>query len=277
MGTVSSVSKEINKTMDSQEESSEFELREIKYRKNMENKSHGQSETREDTKVTIVNEQKIPYKFEWKEGGNNVKIAGSFLDNWKIKIDMKKNPMSGIFEIILNIPKGIHQFKFIVDNQWRCSQFHKIIYDKMNNANNIIDLSNYIPPIIIENSPNNNKKKKKKPGKEHIDYSCDFPNLSEVNLEAPGVPNHYIPEFNINYEIKQEFVQLYKIGFVKINKSKSILENNTFKSITTISHEKLSHVCINKDNDNNDKYIKTAISQRNRHKFITIVYYTPKK
>ena len=103
MGTVSSVSHEISnsKTNDSQEESSEFELRTSKYNKNIINKSQIQSETRDDTKLTFNNEQKIPYKFEWKEGGDSVIITGSFLDNWNIKEEMTKNPKTGIFEIVL--------------------------------------------------------------------------------------------------------------------------------------------------------------------------------
>lgn len=280
MGTVSSVSHEISnsKTNDSQEESSEFELRTSKYNKNSINKSQIQSETRDDTKLTFNNEQKIPYKFEWKEGGDSVIITGSFLDNWNIKEEMTKNPKTGIFEIVLRLPKGIHQFKFIVDNQWKCSKFYKIITDKMNNDNNIIDLTNDIPQNVIENNANNHQKKRKKPGKEQIDYNCDFPNLADVNSEAPAMPIHFIPPFYLNYLTNQNLISLYeKKIYLHLNKSKKTLENDCFKSIITISHEKLSHICINNEIDNNEKYIRTSISQRNKHKFITIVYYTPKK
>ena len=148
MGTVSSVSRDINtnKISDSQDESSEFDLKLLNSLKKMNNKyqSQAQSETRENTKVTVINDQKISYKFEWKDGGNEVKIAGSFLDNWSRQEEMKKNLSSGIYEIIIELPKGIHQFKFIVDNQWVCSQYYTIIHDNLNNSNNIIDLTNYI-------------------------------------------------------------------------------------------------------------------------------------
>ena len=73
---------------------------------------------------------------------------------------MKRNISTGIYEIILNIPKGIHQFKFIVDNQWVCSKYYKIINDSHNNINNIIDTSN-IPSQIIDKNDNNNSRKKK--------------------------------------------------------------------------------------------------------------------
>ena len=63
-----------------------------------------------------------------------------------------------------------------------------------------------------------------------------------------------------------------------MNKSKTALENDTFKTIVTISHEKLSHLCFNNEEDNsNETYIRTAITQRNKHKFITLVYFSPKQ
>jgi len=278
MGTVSSVSKDINtnKISDSQDESSEFDLKLLNSLKKNNNKyqSQAQSETRENTKVTVINDQKISYKFEWKDGGNEVKIAGSFLDNWSRQEEMKKNLSSGIYEIIMELPKGIHQFKFIVDNQWVCSQYYTIIHDNLNNSNNIIDLTNY----INENNDSNIKKKKKKSGKDHIDYGCKYPNSTEINLEAPAIPNHYFYEFNLNFQTKQELIKNYFKQKHFINKSKNTLENNTFKSIVTLSHEKVSHICFNcENNNNNEKYIRTSITQRNKHKFITLVYFTPKK
>ena len=146
MGTISSVSKEIKhyKKNDSLDESSEYESKTLNSSKNINkiNQSQMQSETRENTKEANLNEQKISCKFEWKEGGNDVKIAGAFLENWTKKVDMSKNVSTGDYEIILNIPKGIHQFKFIVDNQWVCSKYYKIINDSNNNMNNIIDTNN---------------------------------------------------------------------------------------------------------------------------------------
>lgn len=275
MGTISSVSKEINnnKITDSQDENSEYSLKYI----NNKIQSQVQSETRETTKVTVINDQKIPYKFEWKDGGNEVKITGSFLDNWNKKEEMKKNLSTGIHEIIIDLPRGIHQFKFIVDNRWVCSQYYKIINDQNNNANNIIDLTNY----IMENNNNSSmKKKKKKLGKEHIEYSCNFPNSSEINVEAPALPIHYGPFFNLNFQSKQESIVSYFHKSLFLNKSKTILENDSFKTIITISHDKLLHICFNceKNNNNDDeKYIRTSLTQRNKHKFLTLIYYTPKK
>ena len=284
MGTISSTSKDINSRInDSQNESSDYEFKTLNSIKNTNNMHHsyqGQSETTHNTKITEANEHKIPFKFEWKEGGNDVKITGSFLENWNKKIDMKKNPKTGVFEVIFYIPKGIHEFKFIVDNKWVCSQNYKTINDKNNFSNNIIDLTNYIPPKISENTCTNTSstKKKKRSGKDTIEYGCNFPNQSEVNLEAPVLPQHYLASFDLNFQTKQEFLKNYFQKCLLMDKTKNLIEDDTFKSIITISHDKLSHICYNFENNiDNDNYIRSSITQRNRHKFLTLVYYTPKK
>ena len=98
--------------------------------------SNIQSDTRETTKLSEIKEETYPYKFIWNAGGKIVKITGSFLDNWKKIKEMKKNINNGNFEITINLTKSKHEFKFIVDNKWICSQQYEIIKDK-NNYNNI--------------------------------------------------------------------------------------------------------------------------------------------
>ena len=162
--TLSSASKDPKYRINvSQDESSEYEFKALNSIKNINNQfSQGQSETAENTKSEI-NEQKILYIFYWKDKGNTVQIAGSFLDNWNKREIMSKNLTTGQFEIKISIPRGIHQFKFIVDDQWKCSKDYEIIKDKSNNSNNIIDLTNYIPTNTNEIQKNaQNKKKKKK-------------------------------------------------------------------------------------------------------------------
>ena len=286
MGTVSSISKENNSRRNDSQNDSYFDY-ELKSESSIKNKfilknqsSNDQSETTENTKIIDSND-KIPFKFEWKEGGNDVKISGSFLDNWKQQLDMKKNLKTGYFEIFLNIPKGIHQFKFIVDKKWACSSEYITINDK-NNTNNIIDLLNFPANNIIENYNKSNllniKKKKKKSVKDGTEYNSIFPKASEVNVEAPGIPSHYLPCFDLNYQTNQEKIKLIFKKYLNYEKSKNVLENNDFKSIITIDHDKISHICYNveNNNDNNEKFIRTAITQRNKHKFLTIIYYTPK-
>ena len=82
MGTASSQSKDLTlKVSESLDESNEYNFK-FNYIKNdsIKNKSSPQSETTVNSKQLELNDL-IPIKFEWKDGGNDVKISGSFLEN----------------------------------------------------------------------------------------------------------------------------------------------------------------------------------------------------
>ena len=281
MGTNSTMSKDRTiKMSESLDESTEYDYK-YSYRKNKQNttQSLNQSETTEKTKISELNDT-MPYTFEWKEGGNDVKITGSFLENWTRQEKMKFNEEKNLYEITFDLPKGSHQFKFIINGNWLCSKEYKIINDERNNFNNEIDIN-----INNENTNGNNisnnqdmKKRKKKLSKGNMDYNCLIPSKSSVNAEAPNIPYHYKSYLNLNINLNQLNDEKFKETkrSIDIDKTKYVLENETFKSITTIPHDKLSHLFLNLNNDNN-KYLRCAITQRNKHKFLTLVYLSPKK
>ena len=298
MGTDTTKSKDRTlKISESMDESAEFDFK-FNYMKNnsTQTQSLHQSETTENTKVPESNDL-IPFKFEWKESGTDVKISGSFLDNWDKKEPLKFNSETKSYEITLNIPRGLNQFKFIVDDKWACSKYYKIIKDKSNNDNNEID-TNAINESTMNSSMNNNnildmKKKKKKLGKGNNDYNCLIPTKSAVNAEAPIIPLYFRSYINIDFNSNQLDKAKFNDKLIDLseekakdttkeneemlilNKTKDLLERNTFKSIMTIPHEKLSHLFLYCDSDN--KYIRNAMTQRNKHKFLTVVYFSPKK
>ena len=123
--------------------------------------SSSETKTKEETTISKKDER-IPFKFEWKEGGNKVSITGSFLSNWTVFIEMVKNPQNGIFEFNINLPKSIHQFKFVVDNVWKCANNYPTLNDGSGNVNNVIDLTDYIPPEKEEEKKENVIKEKEK-------------------------------------------------------------------------------------------------------------------
>jgi hypothetical protein len=298
MGTGTTKSKDRTlKISESMDESAEFDFK-FNYMKNnsTQTQSLHQSETTENTKVPESNDL-IPFKFEWKESGTDVKISGSFLDNWDRKEPLKFNNETKSYEITLNIPRGLNQFKFIVDDKWVCSKYYKVIKDKSNNDNNEID-TNAINESTMNSSMNNNnildiKKTKKKVGKGNNDYNCLIPTKSAVNAEAPIIPLYFRSYINIDFnsnqldkakfndklldlsEEKAKDTTKENEEMLILNKTKDLLETNTFKSIMTIPHEKLSHLFLYCDSDN--KYIRNAMTQRNKHKFLTVVYFSPKK
>ena len=56
-------------------------------------------------------------------------------------------------------------------------------------------------------------------------------------------------------------------------------ENKEYKRIQRIQHDKLSHLIINENlyiNKNQKNYNKMSVTKRIKHKFLTIIYITPK-
>ena len=53
------------------------------------------------------------------EPGCEVFVAGTF-NNWDPKRDgMRDNPDSGHFKTTLVLPEGVHEYKFVVNGEWR--------------------------------------------------------------------------------------------------------------------------------------------------------------
>lgn len=57
----------------------------------------------------------VPSVFTWSYGGENVYITGSF-NQWKCKIPMQRSTVD--FSVIIEVPPGVVQYKFIVDDEW---------------------------------------------------------------------------------------------------------------------------------------------------------------
>ena len=233
-------------------------------------------ETKEDS-----NNTKINYLFTWNEGGNQVKITGSFCD-WKIKFDMTKDPNDNIFKCQLPLENKIYQFKFIIDNEWKCSNKYSIKEDNSGNLNNILDLTNYIEKKeetkkktsekkVIEIEKENIKEteinKNKIKRKESI-YSSQYPsNDSIIPLPLPNKRyyqsfklDRYSHQNNIGNKKYYEFFQKY-----------SFSDETSSKPIFLLGHINLNHLISSK----NKKMIniKNCMSFRFREKACTFIYY----
>ena len=260
------------------------------------------NQTKENTDISSItmnseiydNRNKyIYYKFEWIGKGRNVLLSGDFSDNWKTKIYMKKNEETGIFEVILPLERKKFNFKFIIDGDWVCSKQYQTTYDNHNNLNNFIDLTNFnknsikkeknqnnINSITCNNQETNNSfstYKKEEMKKRY--YDCKYPLNNELNIVAPIIMTHYIYSFNIDYQSNQDFISVNPSkDFLQYKEKNFNTENNTYKKIMIWPHIKLLHSCSNlEDIINKEKnYFRICVTNRNKHKFLTIIYYKPK-
>lgn len=108
----------------------------------------------------------------------------------------------------------------------------------------------------------------------------DLNNLSKntlnSNFKVPKLPLIYDTEFGININSNQD-----KIGekeFIKSSMSNEYNINEEYKIISKFPNDKLSHVCICENlyfNKKKKNYNKISVTQRCKHKYLTIVYLFP--
>uniref|UniRef100_A0A7S0WNV7 CBS domain-containing protein n=1 Tax=Pyramimonas obovata TaxID=1411642 RepID=A0A7S0WNV7_9CHLO len=84
-------------------------------------------------------EQLVPIRFEWRYGGHQVHLCGSFT-RWLETVPMALDQTVGgsLFAVVCNLPPGIHQYKFIVDGEWRHDEGQPYMPDPLGNVNNWI-------------------------------------------------------------------------------------------------------------------------------------------
>jgi 5'-AMP-activated protein kinase regulatory beta subunit len=58
----------------------------------------------------------MPIVFRWTHGGRKVYITGTF-NGWMQRIPLNKS--GDDFAAILNLPEGLHSYRYIVDDEWR--------------------------------------------------------------------------------------------------------------------------------------------------------------
>ena len=256
-------------------------------------------ETHADTNMS-KNKQNF-YTFIWDEGGENVKLIGSF-SNWKQKYEMEKDEKDKIYKFSLPLNNEIYQYKFIVDGIWKCSKNQETIDDGKGNINNILDLTKIINKPKDEGKKKNTSKKGSKSGnkkkikekkkkekkksetnsnkenKENKDNKDNKKNKNKYGNIYPDPnkltePNHNDTigkAFNINNLSKQK-----KIGnphYYKFEVFNSYSSNKSYLNILTYRHTILNHIVFQKKlkkKINN----KIGIISRYREKATTFIYY----
>lgn len=78
--------------------------------------------------------------FRWNYEGNEVYVTGTFT-NWQKHIKLQKT--GNEFSVILPLARGVHRYKFIVDDEWRFSPDDTNSPDENGNINNVIDTTDY--------------------------------------------------------------------------------------------------------------------------------------
>lgn len=87
----------------------------------------------------------VPIILTWTQGGKDVFVTGTF-NEWKHKIPLRSNPdQAGAHSTILHLQPGAHRLKFIVDDEWRCSNDLSTATDGNGNLVNYIEVDKLDP------------------------------------------------------------------------------------------------------------------------------------
>lgn len=225
----------------------------------------------------------FPTTFEWDNGGNSVFVTGSFCQ-WKQFFLMKKDSSKN-FVLNLNLPRGIHQYKFKVDGEWKYNPKFPICNDG-GNINNYLDTTNLeitiktndegITAISTNITENNNdpSKASKKYSKNLLKVNSELSqnqNQNEFFDKITTVPIHFKNTMNLDLITNQNNIGIKK--YMSIKEKNVLSDNLSFKKINSAPIEQINH--LNSKNLENQSII-CAVSSRFRYKFTTFVYYKPK-
>ena len=216
----------------------------------------------------------IEYTFIWKEGGNEVKLIGSF-NNWKEKIIMNKDSTDNFFKYKLKLRRDKYEYKFIVDNVWKFSKQQGMKSDGRGNTNNYIDLTNYkISKKKINQSDKKKKKVKKLKNEEQKKAKIDsfgllFPKKEDLNTEAPNAQELYIKSFDINDATNQKNVG--ELQYFKFINRESCTEEKSYKNLLYSPHVNLNHTLTFCEQKN---ILQVGLTHRFRNKDCTLIYYS---
>lgn len=121
-------------------------------------------------------DDRIPVVFTWTAGGNNVCLAASF-NGWRDQIPMVRSGQE--FSVVQEIPRGVHQYKFIVDSQWRYAQDQPKTQDSQGNMNNVLDITEYqrFQVGMMTEPPEPPRK-----------FGQTIPDPNDYTLDAPVIP-----------------------------------------------------------------------------------------
>lgn len=118
-------------------------------------------------------DDRISVVFTWAGGGQNVFLAASF-NGWREQIPMVRS--GNEFAVVCELPRGVHQYKFIVDEHWRFAPDQPKTQDGAGHMNNVCDISNYRHfevEVPEEQTPR---------------FSQNITDPSAVGLDAPQIP-----------------------------------------------------------------------------------------
>ena len=269
-------------------------------------KSQNDLSTQEDKKSRRKKKKNDIQKItiEWdKEETEVVYVTGSFC-SWKQFFIMPK--INNIYSLTLPLPKGLHKFKFRINDVFLVNKKYPIMKEGENDCN-FIDTSPKISTSPNSNNNNNNsdnsekeskssknmdesdsssksnsyefedeedqfykKMKKRKEKMKKTKYSMIYPKKNNLNNYAPIIPYSYNYMYNINMISSQKLIG--KNIYYEPKENNLLGDNCSYKKIEVLPAVEINHIHTNNTQMSNKSVLCSTLS-RYRNKFITYLYY----
>lgn len=200
-------------------------------------------------------DERIPVVFNWAHGGAEVYLAASF-NNWGRQIPMVRS--GNEFHVVQDLPRGIHQYKFIVDGHWRFSPDQPKSQGQDGNTNNTLDIQHYQcwkleeqdepqhrifpPPTSVDEA--------------RLNFGQHIPDQNDYTIDAPVIP-----------------IVLSKSAFCAVPAKATSL---AAQPLSIPTHSISDHVFLHDNADDSTDFdvSKVAMTHRFGHKYSTSVFVT---
>lgn len=147
--------------------------------------------------------QTIATFFEWSGDAKSAYIAGTF-NNWRAKIPMVKS--HGNFSAIVELPEGVHEYKFYIDDKWVCDPHKDVKSNDFGSDNNVVEVKasdfEVFEALAVDSlSPGQSSVSGSPPGV--YSQNVPHPQLEKVGQHRGGPPNlpPHLKNFLLNQEI----------------------------------------------------------------------------
>ena len=234
--------------------------------------------------------------FQWDGDGTNVYLTGSFCD-WEKFFVMEKyedpnDKKNNKFFLTLFLPKGSYQYKFKIDDRWKCNSNFPTCSDKNGNINNIIDLTKQKGEEGTTDFSTSYVITEQKMDEIKISSSFQFLNNknnsnSELSVIKPEIGN-FSENSSIEYKNNfNDFLSRISNNQKKMEKNdikeeqdkEFNLYENSYKNFFPLKHEHFDHLSMNINtvkNFRHNKHLIYSCSYRYGFKKTIIIYYKPK-
>ncbi|XP_031501061.1 SNF1-related protein kinase regulatory subunit beta-1-like isoform X2 [Nymphaea colorata] len=189
--------------------------------------------------MDLIQDQGIPVLITWSFGGNEVVVQGSW-DNWTSRKPLISTGKDHV--ILLVLPSGLYQYKFIVDGEWRYIPDLPCVPDDMGCVNNLLEVQEYVPESI------GNVKEFEAPPSPDSSYNRPFQVVEDYTKEPPLEPPH----------IEVTVLGMQEAPGVPLRPH----------------HVILNHLFIEKDVDT-QSLVAFGLTHRFREKYVNVVLYKP--